>query len=187
MECTQDHVLCTRSGRRTVRESLCDCSVLCVGRARTGHGCQSDSYYRCAGSCAVQATGWPTAAAVYQIFPIIGHPRPSGRRRRTMQRGCCFSRVGLGIRPIFCEKTKFQKGTKNHPRPHPKRVNKKNKNTKKDPTLSFILREKCARRLQREQCIAVALQRQVLRSRHSSAHSLRTDASVTRRASDMLL
>ena len=65
-----------------------------------------------------------------------------------MQRGCCFSRVGLGIRPIFCEKTKIpKKGTKNHPRPHPKRVNRKNKNTKKDPTLSFILREKCARRL----------------------------------------
>ena len=109
-----------------------------------------------------------------------------------MQRGCCFSRVEVGFRPNSCAKTnpwtKFlPKKTKNHPRPHPKRVNKKNKNTKKDPTLSFILREKCARRLQREQCIAVALQRQVLRSRHSSAHSLRTDASVTRRASDMLL
>ena len=57
--------LSARLGTRTVREPLCDCTVLCVGRARTGHGCQSDNYYRCAGSCAVQATGWPTAAAVY--------------------------------------------------------------------------------------------------------------------------
>ena len=58
-------------GTRTVREPLCDCTVLCVGRARTGHGCQSDNYYRCAGSCAVQATGWRTVAVVYHIFRII--------------------------------------------------------------------------------------------------------------------
>ena len=64
-------MLCARLGTRTVREPLCDCTVLCVGRARTGHGCQSDNYYRCAGSCAVQATGWPTAAAVYWIFRIL--------------------------------------------------------------------------------------------------------------------
>ena len=58
-------------GTRTVREPLFDCTVLCVGRARTGHGCQSDSYYICAGPCAAQATGRPTAAAVYEIFPIL--------------------------------------------------------------------------------------------------------------------
>ena len=68
-----------------------------------------------------------------------------------MQRGCCFSRVEVGFRPNSCAKTnpwtKFlPKKTKNHPRPHPKRVNRKNKNTKKDPTLHH-LREKCARRL----------------------------------------
>ena len=57
--------VCARLGTRTVRERLCDCTVLCVGRARTGHGCQSDRYYSCAGSCAVQATGWPPASAVY--------------------------------------------------------------------------------------------------------------------------
>ena len=43
-----------------MREPLRDCTVLAVGRARTEHGCQSDNYYyRCAGSCAVQAAGWP--------------------------------------------------------------------------------------------------------------------------------
>ena len=52
-------------GTRTVREPLCDCTVWCVGCARTGHGCQSDRYYSCAGPCAVQATYWPTASAVY--------------------------------------------------------------------------------------------------------------------------
>ena len=39
-------------GTRAVRERLCDCTVLCVGCARTGHGCQSDRYYSCAGPCA---------------------------------------------------------------------------------------------------------------------------------------
>ena len=106
---------------------------------------------------------------------------------------CSAGAASLGWRsaldPIRVRKQTLGQNSfqKEETRPHPKRVNKKNKNTKKDPTLSFILREKCARRLQREQCIAVALQRQVLRSRHSSAHSLRTDASVTRRVSDMLL
>ena len=60
-----------------------------------------------------------------------------------MQRGCCFSRVEVGFRPNSCAKTnpwtKFlPKKTKNHPRPHPKRVNRKNKNTKKDPMLPII-------------------------------------------------
>ena len=48
--CGRDTISCLvhALGTRTVREPLCDCTVLCVGRARTGHGCQSDSYDRCA-------------------------------------------------------------------------------------------------------------------------------------------
>ena len=85
--------VCARLGTRTVRERLCDCTVWCVGCARTGHGWQSDNYYRCAGPCAVQATGWPPASAVYQIFRIMWQleMKSTGRalRARTRKHTIC--------------------------------------------------------------------------------------------------